>query len=462
MALSGLPNSTVRCYSDTTIGGFALNRRYGDPGQSFLARRLGNTLAWHVFSVVVGTLVLSVTTAGAGRAQTGQLPGSDLEAMRLVPSIVVEPNVNKEVYLNEVKDLCTTEETLFVLQGEPPELLRFTRDGRLVHRIGQAGDGPGEFQAPQSVGCRSDSVWVSDKRHSRLTLLTESGDVARTSTFHVSDLLQFSGYAHPHYYLADGSILATTSTSMGAIASGRVAELPVYITDLTGEVTDTLLYENVSHTALVLDEHPGRNLTISLFQPFRRRDHWDVSPDGSAVVVARPDSDWEESATLELSKYSVGRGRWMRHRIRYEPRRLPEESVAETADGLLSEIRSQLERHSSRIDWPALEREFRDELAVPDAWAPVSRLLSANDGTVWLRREGLDWKQQAAVSDHQGQGDRWIRWDVLGPQGQHRAAVRTPATFHAMHAEHDQLWGVLKNRLDLPRIVSYRLPDAPE
>jgi hypothetical protein len=74
------------------------------------------------------------------------------------------------------------DDRLAVVSGEDRQVVYFTRDGALERRIGARGDGAGEFQRPRLIGARADSLWIWDAELQRVTVVTPTGEVARTVT----------------------------------------------------------------------------------------------------------------------------------------------------------------------------------------------------------------------------------------------------------------------------------------
>ncbi len=65
--------------------------------------------------------------------------------------------------------------------GPTPALRIFRGDGRELHSVGRAGEGPGEYRGIESVGVLPrDSVWIYDMRLARLTVFDRQRRVAAT------------------------------------------------------------------------------------------------------------------------------------------------------------------------------------------------------------------------------------------------------------------------------------------
>jgi hypothetical protein len=73
---------------------------------------------------------------------------------------------------------------LLVVDQLGKDLVLFDSTGKLIARVGRAGEGPGEFQWPLWIGrCAGDSGFVWDSRLSRMTVVTSEGVPTRQFGF---------------------------------------------------------------------------------------------------------------------------------------------------------------------------------------------------------------------------------------------------------------------------------------
>src|SRR5688572_22228889 len=74
---------------------------------------------------------------------------------------------------------------IYVADGSANEVRVFGADGRFVHRIGRAGQGPGEFDGPCCLALRDDdhTLWVRDGGNARYMAFTlgDTGATYRTA-----------------------------------------------------------------------------------------------------------------------------------------------------------------------------------------------------------------------------------------------------------------------------------------
>jgi hypothetical protein len=96
---------------------------------------------------------------------------------------------------------------------------------------------------------------------------------------------------------------------------------------------------------------------------------------------------------------------------------------------------------------PATAREAAERaIILPPAQQPVSAAVLSSDGTLWLRREE--------------RGLPTVEWLVLDPTGHILARVQTPAGLQLLAVEKGAAWGVVKDELDIPYVIRYRVKRA--
>lgn len=90
-----------------------------------------------------------------------------------------------------------------------------------------------------------------------------------------------------------------------------------------------------------------------------------------------------------------------------------------------------------------IERALRDADCLPPTFPPVSAIVAAQDGTIWLRREEVP-------------GDS-VAWNVLDRDGRMIGALRLPSGQEVVAARGDIMAAVERDAFDVPYVVRYRL-----
>lgn len=94
----------------------------------------------------------------------------------------------------------------------------------------------------------------------------------------------------------------------------------------------------------------------------------------------------------------------------------------------------------------AAERMIQDELYVPATLPPVSEVIAASNGSIWLQRESM-------ASDAN-------LWQILGTDGQVEAILSTPPELKILLVTDEHVWGVEYDELQIPYVVRLRI-DKP-
>jgi hypothetical protein len=89
------------------------------------------------------------------------------------------------------------------------------------------------------------------------------------------------------------------------------------------------------------------------------------------------------------------------------------------------------------------ERVMRDHMAVPRHYYPISSVLAADDGGLWLQREA--------------DGTPVARWTVLDASGTPRGEVRLPRSTALRVVSGAEVWAIVRDEFDVPYLVRYRL-----
>jgi NHL repeat len=146
---------------------------------------------------------------------------------------------------------------IFVVQGHgqgKSELLKFSKDGRLLKRWGQTGTGPGEFDQPHALAFDSKGrLFVGDRNNNRIQIFDQDG------TF-IDQWTQFSRPsgvfidAHDNIYVADSESESVARNHPGwkrGIRIGKVADGKVlaFIPDPVDIATGTSAAEGVAADA---------------------------------------------------------------------------------------------------------------------------------------------------------------------------------------------------------------------
>ena len=342
-----------------------------------------------------------------------------------------------EVSFSRIVDLAETRHgALVVSDGLERELRIYDEDGGFVRRLGQEGEGPGEFSsAPTIAGLSGDTVFAFDVGSSRVTVFTLGGVLVEATT------LRGEGIGRPRAVLRldDGTYL---SQSDWVDRSGTVSfhdvrleldSLVIEHLDPTGSLLDTVrVMADRNRLRTVRDRGGGMVSVLQSITPFAARTF--MRSDGVRPLVGRSDDFALEMLDPDGRARTVLRVRGAEH-------------PATAADiRAHQEARVRAEMGDGPID-PMVRRVNLDHL--PDRLPAFGDIVVAADGDVWMSRMDFDAEE----------GTDWL---VFSADGQLRGTVHTPPDMRLFAVRTDHVVGVVTDDLDVPYVRRYPLaPPGP-
>jgi hypothetical protein len=381
-------------------------------------------------AVALGLLALVLPGCGDAPAE-GALDPDEIPRLEIVEELrlgVVEGS-EAEVFGRVGLAAATEEGELWIFDGLPPRILRFSRDGRPLGTVGRAGEGPGEFSGVRGMlAARGGGVVVLDEGVGRVTWFDGNGVVTRSG-------LVPEGAARGPIQLDDGGSVYLrapdySDPDLGPGPASRpfvwlrlddafevVERIPAPADD--AEFTAGIIFPTtygvvapgMTRTLHVLDRQGQVLWARTRAYRILRGSAGSATPDTFAVVAARP------------VKKTPGEQEELEDRI----------------------------RTSSAGSNAALSPE-----------KPLVHALSVDqDGRLWvqLRAEaerfpdlpGFQWQERGV-------------WDVWSPEGQALGRIELPPLHFWMMADGDRFWVRAFGPMGEPQVVQYRIrwADAPE
>lgn len=329
---------------------------------------------------------------------------------------------------------------MLVSQPQERAIRVFDGEGRFLHRIGRAGDGPGEFMRLGIVGVLEGTIWAVDCREVCLVQFFDDGGtwLDRIQTPRLEP--PFIGSTR-YYPLPDGGMLAPFARSGGSDIMQTAHEVPWFRSNPDGVVVDTL--PGFLSPGLVVIENRitlPDGLTMEApgiaMRPFAARSWMGIAPDHSSLVRAQvvPAGD-DGSAAILLVRFTPDGDTVAMGEVSIPLRPIPP-AVADSA----------LDVQVARLAGPLggeerARRELTSRVSVPDYYPPLRSLVVTKEGGSWLALEGL--------------GE--TRWLILDPFLNALAVVELPPRFEPAVIEGHVLWGTELNEFDVPQVVRYRV-----
>jgi hypothetical protein len=312
-----------------------------------------------------------------------------------------------------------------VLDPQSQSLMVFDSTGSYRRKIGRSGNGPGEFSQPVFIGTRGDSVWVGDAAHRRITIFGPKGSVART--------IPVPQGGSPSLLPTD-DVLVVPAFALGPVEREyqfRVERLGAG----SGEkvvVLDVSLQPRMFHLDL-------GTIRLVARQPFDDMQIINPSRDGNAVLFVDARATRTPREGVRVWKVDTD-GRTI-FDVSYPFARQPFPSSV--VDAHVSRTAETIRRRMPDIPDVTLRGQLLQALYVPQYAPTVTRVLGAQDGSTWLRRE----------ESNSGS----VRWTVLDRVGRIAYEVQLPAGAEVLWAKGAVVYAALTNEGNVPDIVRYRL-----
>lgn len=340
------------------------------------------------------------------------------------PTLAIRPDEDDAAILYRVSDVARgSDGSILVGSRGAFQVYVFAPDGTLDQTLGREGDGPGEFQAIESILLLPpDSVAVYDAGLKRLTVFGSNGAAARTVD--VSSVLPARGWSRMHplpdgFALAVGSGLAPRSepgpyrgeaysfrVTMEGDSAASYGPFPGLAAVRTDQLMGPLPFGGTMHSAT-----RGDRLIIGTADGPQVQEY---RPDGALVRVIRwPDRD----------------------------RRVTSDDMSAFVESLVEGVPEE-RRASSREMFEAMPH-------APEEPA-YHNLLVSDHGDLWVG----DYPGPAAVTSQAPMPAR--RWLVIDANGVTTHVVETPHGFRPMRVHDDRLLGVHTDELGVESVLEYR------
>ncbi|MFV1988436.1 MAG: hypothetical protein ACC682_14235 [Gemmatimonadota bacterium] len=335
------------------------------------------------------------------------------------------------------------ESTLLIADRSWESILMVDRSGRLLRKVGRAGDGPGEFRMIWRIGASEGRFWVVDVRTSRISVFDEGGDFEHTFRGD-GDAVGIDGFTP----LSLRAGVGLTGVTMKPDPQLGVWWVPLAGTDwgVAVEMTRITSVDRI----LKVDIPPDG--AVNMRWPFSSSDMVVTAPDGGRTVIIRrprpgsPNSGWIEVTTFE------GGVRGDSTSLQY----LPETFRRSDLEAWLRDLRAprELAAAGAYPSEEAAREAFQSAAVAPDYHPPIVNagrgieeqgVLIDSDGRLWLRR---DRAEPAST------------WWLLDDSLRNKQTVLVPSDVRILAATGELVWGVTYDDLDLPTISQYRMTDA--
>ena len=262
------------------------------------------------------------------------------------------------------------DDELLIEQTEDAAIRVHGPDATFRGTIGRRGEGPGEIGGLQTFGIREDRIWVLDQGNGRLTWFGLDGSFLSDEPW--SPAPTYEGKASFNYAFPlrmrlrpDGTVLAIPGV-LQILQEGETAppvRPPIVTIEADATIRDTVVLQSLESADPVSDE---------LYDRFPTDPEYGLTADGEGVVfVERPVARTEDVGSFRLVRVNVSGDTVIDRSYRYAPIATPASLDQRIFEGLSE----------------TLQRRDRGRIHVPPRYPPVTDLVVAQDGTIWLARE---------------------------------------------------------------------------
>jgi hypothetical protein len=316
----------------------------------------------------------------------------------------------------------TTGAIFVAVQGN--NVMAFDREGRYQTTFVREGDGPGEVRYLNDIFWLDGHVVVLDTPSNRVIRFSEDGAHVGTRRLELGPISAPAGRIHPIGVLGSNGYLASAQES-------SYGDRTLIRAEAAGgeQLLDRLRSSGPPIPLPPLDLVMGAGMNrYSLRAPH---------PHGQSAVIVHQDFADSDNGTFRVRRLAAsGEVIYARNYV-YAPRRLPADYAESIGD---------------RMNFEAAGiTPARGVAAVVDAFEklglvyemPVSEVLLARDGSVWLRREDIQLEQ--------------ITWWVLNPFGDLVGELRLPRRVRIKYVDGDTVWASDTDELGVDYLVRYAI-----
>lgn len=308
------------------------------------------------------------------------------------------------------------------------ELRIYGADGRVLSRVGRAGEGPGEFQSLFWVGALpGDSIATWDVRLSRLSVFSPTGEFVRA----VSPRGSLGILPRPVGVLDDGRVVLMTGGGTGALdpsgKSVRRDSVTILVLGTAGEVSDSI--GRFPGTEQIMLGSPQEGF---LMRPLPFGKSTVASVQGDLIYVGTGDR-------FELSGYDPSVGLLALIRADRKPLPVTKEDIENYSRELVT-IGGEGDAKSAQ-----LQKRLLASAPYPKTMPVLTGIQADAEGNLW-------------VQDPQKPGDEaGSLWTVFSPDGEARGTVQLPNGFNVKQIGRDFVLGIWLDENDVEHLQLYQL-----
>jgi hypothetical protein len=389
--------------------------------------------SWTAVADTTGDTITVRTTAGSVWGET----------TRLVEEVRIGTMDGADEYIiGDPRSIAVGNDgVIYLLDRQVPVVRAYGPDGTHLYDIGRSGGGPGEYESPDAMATLPDGrVIVKDPGNARVAVFSPEGAFLENwrhgGGFNTSRryYVDSAGYSYP-------MILLNMGTAPWDWLYGLSRTSP------SGELLDTLAAPTWDYEiAQVTGSREGSSSSSQV--PFTADVSWTFSPHGYFVGGLSTD-------------YRVDLFRPDAPHLRIERQWTPVPVQSAEAEERRRRMTERFRRQFGSWRWNGPD--------IPDTKPPYSDMFADFDGRIWvvLSQEAVaTMTEEEAREEERISGRVPLRFrepaafDVFDAEGRYLGFVRAPASLRTDPeplARGDTVWAVVRDELDVPSIVRFRM-----
>lgn len=389
---------------------------------------------WIHLTLLVGALPWSQGAAQVRTPDTGRreitYPAVDLNrpvGLHLGSSPSVAITETSGCVFNRVRGMAIQRKgNLVVANSGNDELCVFDRRGKLIHRKGRRGEGPGEYQGISGLMALSgDSLLVFDGRLRRLSILDAEGEFARSILLKAPD--EKLGSVARVAAAGDGSILIGYSEFIRGQPSAMATQITMQLFryDTEGRLLGRLgQFPQSEHFIQQVPQNMGG---VAYWDRAFGRQMW-LAPVGRGFLAG-------DGTDFELRQFTADGAVAQVHRLDQAVRNVTQADIAAYKRVAMGELEG---------DRLRLVERLVSEMPYPTTYPAFASLLSDSTSRIWLRV----YPRPGAEAEH---------WIILDPSTRQSSLLVTPPGFQVQAVSAEQACGVRKGEFDVESVQCFAI-----
>jgi len=299
------------------------------------------------------------------------------------------------------------------------EIRMHDESGAFIRTVGRHGEGPGEFDRVGQMAIVGDTLWVLDHGQYRFSYFDLAGNYLGSERIPIDfGDSPTEEPLRPTSRLPDGTIVGSPGAPSSRVASGELTDSYIATMDAGGNVRDTIAWYSFGHSTWeIADRSEKRSFGMYRRQPFSDSERLSISKyDATAVRVNFDPAPEDAVPRITVTSWRIGGDTVFDRAYAYEPIPLRTAMVDSIIDSF-----AQSDFLRGRVTPANAERWAREGLYLPEYHPPVSAVVIAQDGRLWLRAEEL--------------GEPMVTWRILSNDGSPAGTVELPKGFAMMFAQ---------------------------